>query len=256
MKLKDLNTMYVWTIILLTLLAFIGSLYKNMIPAGLITAVASSSIFDLLAKIILKKRIRVPYSALITGLIIGSVAQFNSQLYVIVLASALAIGSKYAMRLKKSHIFNPAAFGLFISLFLFSYGDEWWITESLNVYGLSIILTPILIIASYKALKLPTSLSFLFTVSILFTLVGLYPLSFSGAFFIGLFYSLPYYLAFIMVSEPKTSPYPIRQQICFGFLTGFLFIIFIAYSIPYPLLTPLLISNAIFSIYKIYSTRK
>ncbi len=247
---KMLNTMYGWAIILLLALAAMGS-YSRGIPIGLIAAVLTACLIDLGMKKLLKKSLKFPYSAFITGLIIGSVAQFNASFEVVILASVFAIASKYLIRLNKSHIFNPAAFGLFVSLLVLSSGDEWWAaTASLNI-GFTLLLSPILILACYKAGKLWVSLPYLAVMSFLVLVLGVIPLNPTT-----LLYSLPYYLAFIMVCEPRTSPYPRNQQISFGILAAVLFVGFSMLAIPYYFLTSLLATNLVFGLHGFWLSRK
>ena len=90
-----LNSMYGWVIVLLVVLAAIGSYIKQAIPLNLIVAVVVCSVLDLAIKKVLKKSFRFSASAFITGLIIGSVAQFQAPVWVILVASVIAIGNLF-----------------------------------------------------------------------------------------------------------------------------------------------------------------
>ena len=228
-----LNSMYGWVIVLLVVLAAIGSYIKQAIPLNLIVAVVVCSVLDLAIKKVLKKSFRFSASAFITGLIIGSVAQFQAPVWVILVASVIAIGSKYVIRIKKQHIFNPATLGLLIALLLFSSGDEWWSSISFNLGGYSILLTPLLIIPNYKALKLGVSLPFLLVTGVLFAATTYAPLTLSAGGAIDFLYTLPFFFAFIMVSEPKTSPYLLKEQVVFGVLVGALTFGLLLLSVKY-----------------------
>jgi len=246
-----LNSMYVWTIVLLLILAIIASLSRNAFPVSLVIAILSASVFDLLLKRLYKKPLRFPFSAAITGAIIGSIAPFTASPLIVILASLVAILSKFLIRIKGFNIFNPATLGLLVSLALFSLGDEWWVAVSYNFLGFSIILTPLLILANYKAMKLRTSLSFLLVISILYSLTGFVNVPYTSEGAISFLYSLPYYFAFIMVSEPKTSPYRSKEQIIFGISVAVLLFIFMYYSIPYSFFISLLLGNLGYALYRI-----
>ncbi len=247
--------MYGWAIILIIILAGTGSYIKNAVPVNLILAVVVCCVLDLAIKKALKKNLKFPASAFITGLIIGSVAQFAAPLWVVLIASVLAIGSKFVIRLKGQHIFNPATLGLLIAFLIFSSGDEWWSSVPFSVGGISILLTPLLILPNYKALKLGVSLPFLAAIGILFYATAYIPFvaSISGA--VDFLYALPYFFVFIMVSEPKTSPYDLKEQIVFGVLLGTLTFTLLFYSVQYYMLIALLIGNLGFVIYRNYLKR-
>lgn len=247
MKTK-LKSMYGWTLILLLFLSLFTSYYRQEFPTALIVAIVTASILDLAIKKILKKSLGFPYSAIITGIIIGSVAQFHVDLIIVVVASIIAIGSKFVIKIKGKHIFNPAVLGLLISFILFSSGDEWWVAVGYNFLGYTIILTPILILVNYKAMKLGVSLPFILITAILYFATFILPLNLEGA--INLFYTIPYYFVFIMVSEPKTSPHTLKQQIVFGVSVAVLSFVFMQYGILYYQLIALLIGNLGFSLYR------
>ena len=245
--------MYGWTLIILLFLSIFTSVYRQEFPLGLLVAVLVSCLLDLGIKKLLKKSLAFPYSAFITGLIIGSVAQFSAPLWVIVVASIVAIGSKHLIKIKKQHIFNPATLGLLVAFFIFSSGDEWWASIAYNFFGYSIILTPLLILANYRAGKLAVSIPFLVVIGALFVGSGLIPLS-SGAPTI--VYSLPFFFGFIMVSEPKTSPYQFKEQLAFGVGLAVLTFVFMFYSVLYYPFLALLIGNFGFAVYRVWKSKQ
>ena len=137
---KILNTlipsMYVWTIFLISLLAAVESYLYRQVPLNLLVSVAVAVAVDmLLKKFYLKIELKIPYSAIISGLIIGSVAPINSPLLLGAVAAIVAIASKIFIRINNAHIFNPATLGLLVSLFIFSQGDQWWIANGYNYLG-------------------------------------------------------------------------------------------------------------------------
>lgn len=248
------NSMYGWTIILLVFLSLVASYSKHSFPTNLAVAIIVSAALDILIKkLILKKRFKFPYSAIITGIIVGSIVQFSSSLWIVVTASIIAICSKFAIRLKGSHIFNPAALGLLVSLFIFSSGDEWWAAVNHNFYGVVIPLSAILILANYKAGKLGVSLSFLLVMAILSYSTEFIPMnSFTLKGVMNLIYSMQFYFAFVMVSEPKTSPYGLKQQIAFGVLAAILTFAFSFYNIKFALIIALLAGNLVYALHRSY----
>ena len=244
------NNMYVWTIAFLLSLAAVASYNIGDIPANLIIAIAAASVLDLAVKRFhLKAKPSFPYSAFISGIIIGSIAPFSASPLVVVLAAVIAILSKYTIKLKGDHVFNPATLGLAAALAVFGIGDEWWAATGFTAFGATILLAPLLIVPNYKALKLRVALPFLIITAILFFAsgdIGGYSLTAVA----NVFYALPYYLGFIMVSEPRTSPYQPKEQVAFGVLVALIHFAMQSFSFPYYHLVPLLAGNLIFSIYR------
>lgn len=73
-------------------------------------------------------RKRGPESALITGLLVALVLTplEPHRLYVVVAGAAFAILSKHLLRPFRQHVFNPAAFGIFLACLLFEVNPVWW----------------------------------------------------------------------------------------------------------------------------------
>ncbi len=249
-----LKSMYGWTILLLVFLSIVATYTKHAFPTNLVVAIIVSTALDILIKkLILKRSLGFPYSAFITGIIIGSIAQFSSPVWIVVIASIIGVCSKFVIRLNGSHIFNPATLGLLVSLFIFSSGDEWWAAVSYNVSGVVIPLSAILILANYKSGKLGVSLPFLLVMGILSYSTGFIPISsptLSGI--LNFIYGMPFYFGFIMVSEPRTSPYGFKQQAVFGILVAILTFVFSFYNLKFALFIVLLTGNLVYALHRSY----
>lgn len=84
-------------------------------------------------------------------------------------------------------------------------------------FAVSIMLVPLLLFANYKARKLWTSIPFLIATALLFYFTGLTSLNSLNIQDIFRFLEvLPWYFAFIIVSEPRTLPYAKNEQVVFG----------------------------------------
>jgi enediyne biosynthesis protein E5 len=246
--------MYKSTILLLILVIAVSSYYVHQFPYSVVIAAVACTIIELaIKKLHHKRKFAIPYTAIITGMIIGSVAPSNASILLLVLASAIAILSKFYIKLKHSNIFNPAALGLLISLVIFGVGDAWWGSTPIPVYGVLIAITPLLAICAYDAKRLYLGLSFAITTLIL-------PLALNR--FIGIhsiaaiwtaIISVNYFLAFVMASEPKTTPHKKHAQIVYGVGIGVLVSLLSFYRVPYALLIPLIIGNIIYTVYRIKS---
>jgi Na+-translocating ferredoxin:NAD+ oxidoreductase RnfD subunit len=164
---------------------------------------------------------RLPSSALLTGLIVGMILGPHEPFAVALIAGVLATDSKHLLRAGRSHVFNPAAFGLLVVYALFDTAQSWW--GALPEVPLAAI--PVLLVACYvvadRANKLPAALAFLGVYTALFT-----GLTFAGdAAHIGEVFRPPFlnaalFFAFFMVTDPPTSPVPFRHQLWFGALVA------------------------------------
>jgi hypothetical protein len=175
-----------------------------------LTAVLSSAFSDFLISKIFYKHTISPKSAIITGLIIGGILDFSASWLFLIIFSFLAILSKHILKFRKSHIFNPANFALFMAS-LFKVPLVWNIES--NIY--LIILAGLYLAYSFK--KFPQIIGFLFFFSPLFFFIGK----------INPFRIISWFFIFVMLIEPKTSGYGVLKGFVFGAIAGiFSFLIF------------------------------
>lgn len=145
-------------------------------------------------------------SVYISSLILALIISPNNYLYLF-LTAIIASASKYLLAINKKHIFNPVA----ISLVLIGYAS-WWIVTPMTV---PVILVGGLLIV-YK-LRKPEMLLAFFAVALLIPFLR-------GDSLRGLLlYSPLLFFAFVMLTEPLTSPTSKIWQIVYGLLIGILF---------------------------------
>ncbi len=176
------------------------------------SAIFIESIFNYLKE----KKFSVTESSAISGLIIGFVLASDNSGWIFVAASVLAIGSKYLIRFKNRHIFNPAAFGIFLSTAFFGASTQWKDTYAWYIlipFGIYFIakIRKIEILVSYfiVSLGLFTSQAFIQKTSLL-----------------NIFGYLSYFYIFIMLIEPKTTPVKPLTRVIFGAGVAVLLFIF------------------------------
>ncbi len=145
-------------------------------------------------------------SAVITGLIIGFVLANGQAWYVYAAASALAICSKYIIRINKKHLFNPAAFGILSVMLLLSATTQWK-----GTYQWSILL-PAGLYFTYRIRKMALLISY---AVVALTLWGIQALL-QHVNIIYIFGYLSYFFIFIMLIEPKTTPITRPGKMVFG----------------------------------------
>lgn len=236
-------------------------------PVNVVVAVLTPSFLDVaIKKFWLKRPFTMPLSAIITGLIVGTVS-VNAPIAGTFIAAVLAILSKFIIRWKSSHIFNPAVFGVVAVQLLnpAAHGGGSMVHGASQIVGsfgpggfaVNMWLVPLLLFANWRARKLWVAISFLIVSAALYhftTLATLNSVNIADIFkFLEL---LPYYFAFIIVSEPKTSPYIKKEQVVFGIGIAILsvlpLIIFGFYS-HVAALVALLLGNLIYAAYRVAS---
>ena len=229
---KYFHSMHYVAISVLTVVAVVESIGRGF-PMNVVVAVLTASVLDVamnkflaspMKRLWLKSAPAIPLSAIITGLIVGTVS-VNAPVLSTFIATVLAILSKFIIRWKGSHIFNPAVFGVVTVQVLNPaahgaavHGSS-QIMEGFGPGGLAVSmwLVPLLLFASFRARKLWVSIPFLIASALLFYFTGIANLTSLNSQSIFKFLEvLPYYFAFIIVSEPKTSPWVKKEQIIFA----------------------------------------
>ncbi len=203
---------------------------------------------DLVLKEMLARKRELPDSAFLTGVIVAMVISQTAPWYAVVLASMLAVASKFVLRAKQGHIFNPAALGLLVTAVFFSSEQSWW-------GGLGDV--PAILIAAVVAggaiiadrtNKWPSVLAFCATYFGLLTAAAFAgsqlsvadtfrePMSGAAVFF-----------AFFMLTDPPTTPARPRDQVWFAVLVALASVACLALApgAVYYLLVGLLVGNAV-----------
>lgn len=195
-----------------------GNLKPWFLPISI--SLLTTVIAELIICYFKNRKVILPSSAVISGLIVALVMAPGQKIIYYVFASLLAILSKHLIRIEKRQIFNPAAFGLLATAVIFPVTLSWWS----QVNNWFFFLGGIFIV--YKIKRLPVIISYLITMSIL---LGAYAILNKGSVFdylpvINLFF------VFIMLIEPKTSPLPTLQGGLFGGIVAvasFIFYLFL-----------------------------
>ena len=156
-------------------------------------------------------------SALILSLIIQPTRNFSDLLPLFALA-ILSQGSKYILAINKKHIFNPAAFALCVSPFLINLSPSWWIGNPYIV--IPTFLLGLLIVRKIQRWDLVLSFFATFSLMILFTSFLKNDLSFTRIVFSNF---LSIFFAFVMLTEPQTTPPKRTLRMLYGGLVGLIF---------------------------------
>ncbi len=158
-------------------------------------------------------------SALILALIITPIQSFND-LWFLGWSAVLAMASKYIIAINRKHIFNPVAFAIALTYFVLNQSASWWVGNAPMLPF--VLLGGILVVR--KIGRSDLVLSFLITTGVISLLASL----FGGGGLVGelqkiVLYSPLFFFAFIILTEPLTTPPTKKTRIIYGLLVGFLF---------------------------------
>ncbi|MFH1127883.1 MAG: RnfABCDGE type electron transport complex subunit D [Candidatus Omnitrophota bacterium] len=169
-------------------------------------AVISALVIESVILYFKTKTLQITESSIITGLIVGYVLSSDEAWWRFALASLLAILSKYLIRLQKKHIFNPAAFGIFLTLIIFGVSTQWQGTY------IWYILLPFGFYFGHKIRKIEILIGYAVVALASF---GIQAMLQKAALW-HIFGYLSYFFIFIMLIEPLTSPIKPMGKFIFG----------------------------------------
>jgi len=211
---KDPRVYMVGVLILFLTLTqlFLGfSQTREQIVASFLTCV----LLDFILIYVTTKELVVPMSGIVSGMSLSLLLDSGTRVLPFILCGALSICSKYIVKYKGKHFFNPTNFGVAIILLLgvgsITPGYQWgggttalWIALSMG--GMTMF--------RVKRFVLIFSFLFFFLCSA-FTLKLFFHESYSLAF--GLITGAPFQLfTFFMLPDPRTTPSSARGQIGFA----------------------------------------
>ncbi len=215
-------------LILLLLLAFFLSVANvfSFDPFALLVSISLILAVCWITNWVFSQVYRVPVNvesfyitSLILALIITPVQSFHD-FWFLGWAALLAMASKYILAFNGKHIFNPAALAVAITYFTLNQSASWWVGSTQMVAA--VVLGGLLVVR--KLGRFDMVLSFLFAA---FAAIGISDL-FTGADFFAsaqkvILYSPLLFFAFIILTEPLTTPPNRRLRIFYGLLVGVLF---------------------------------
>ncbi len=205
-----------WTLIVLPILGLVGGYnagYINVIGQVLVAIFVATGL-NMIIDYFLTKKIKISDSAIITGLIISTVAAPSTPLLLIAFLSVIAIISKYFIRAKNRTIFNPAAFSFLIGILFFHLQLGWW--ADYNHY-LTIIL------GSFLMVQYPGHWKMLFSFFITWVVlisVRAFVLNLPLIDELYLSVGISFFFMFFMLTDPKTIPLMADQFMTFGILVA------------------------------------
>jgi Na+-translocating ferredoxin:NAD+ oxidoreductase RnfD subunit len=234
------------TIILAILIAIAapGQGIRTLGP-GLVAALLAAGTVDLAILRVRKKTREFPSGAVLTAMIVAMVLRAQEPWWVVTVTSVAAVLSKYLVRSRYANVFNPAALAMILSFYVFHTGQSWWgaLTEVPPAAQLVLVVAGVFI--TDRINKMPLVLAFLGTYFLLFTATAYA----TDPRWIAEIFRPPdieavLFFAFIILTDPPTSPakYP-DQVICGALVAAVSYAFFEWAGVVYYLLAGVLAGN-------------
>jgi Na+-translocating ferredoxin:NAD+ oxidoreductase RnfD subunit len=205
-------------------------------------------IVDLLVGLFYQRKRFFSDGGIITGLIVAMVFSSFTPWYVVSITTAIGLMSKHVLKVRQKPVFNPAAFGLLVSSYLFASMQSWWGGMSLVSNWYLIVLVAAGIWVTWRVKKFPQVIAFLTSYALFCLILMLFKSTHDNAMFAleNPMLNSALFLAFFMLTDPPTSPAKWRHQVWFGCLVG---LVSVGVYMVYPaeltyLLIGLLVANA------------
>jgi len=210
-------------ILILLLLAAISAPGQGLraVGMGMAAAALAAGAVDVAILRMRKQAWEFPSGAVLTAMIVAMVLRAQEPWYVLALTSVAAVASKYLLRSKAANVFNPAALAIVGSFYVFHTGQSWWgATTELPPMGQLVLLAAGLFITD-RVNKMPLVLAFLGTYFLLFTITAYV----SDPRWVAEIYRAPdleavLFFAFIILTDPPTSPAKYPDQLVCGALVA------------------------------------
>lgn len=163
-----------------------------------------------------------PESSVITGLILALIIPPTLGLYGILFllaASGLAISSKYILAIGEKHIFNPAAIAVVLTALGPRQSASWWVGTA--------VMLPLVLIGGFVITRKIRREYMVVSFVIASTIATLVLTVISGGHISNSFHNMIlssplFYLGFVMLTEPYTSPTTKYKQIIYAAIVGIL----------------------------------
>jgi ferredoxin-NADP reductase/Na+-translocating ferredoxin:NAD+ oxidoreductase RnfD subunit len=158
-------------------------------------------------------------TSLILALIITPIQSYND-LWFLGWAAVLAVSSKYILSIRGKHPFNPVAFAVVVTYFVTNQSASWWVGSGQMLPF--VLVGGLLVVRKLRRFDLVAS----FMVAALVTVLGASIINGQDFFLAAqrlLLYSPYLFFAFVIITEPITTPPTHRLRIIYGALVGVLF---------------------------------
>jgi Na+-translocating ferredoxin:NAD+ oxidoreductase RnfD subunit len=187
---------------------------------NLLVALVTVGVLDGLCMRIESGSWRLPTSALLTALIVVFVLSASESALVVAWTCAFAIAAKRLVRIRREHVFNPAALALLWAPIAFGSGESWWGALGDMPWPWIAVLVVSGALLTERLNKFPLVLTFLAAYFGLFTAVSVVQPALVAEMFRAPFVQAALFLAFFMLTDPPTSPNQYPDQVWYGLLAA------------------------------------
>lgn len=215
------------------------------VAPGLLSAVLVAGVIDAVILRMRRGRWEFPDGAILTALLVAMVLSAQQPWHYAAVTSAVAVLSKYAIRSRATNVFNPAAFALVATFYVFDTGQSWWGALPNVAWWAQLALAIGGVFIAQRVNKLPLVLAFL----------GIYYALFTLAAFLGSTVQVAevfrtpdlqaaFFFAVFILTDPPTSPVKHSGQIlCAAIVAIVSFSVFQWIGAAYYLLAGVLVGN-------------
>jgi len=193
----------------------------SVVAPRLAAAMAAAGLVDAVILRARKKVWEFPSGAVLTTLIVAMVLRAQEPWYVTAVTPVFAILSKYVFRSRTANVFNPAALAIIVSFYVFHTGQSWWGALTDLPPAAKVLLIGAGIFIAARVNKMPLVLAFLGAYFVLFTVTAFVsnPLPVAEIFRTPDIEAVLYF-AFIILTDPPTSPAKYPDQIVCGVIVA------------------------------------
>jgi Na+-translocating ferredoxin:NAD+ oxidoreductase RnfD subunit len=231
-------------LVILTAIAAPGQGFRTAM-VGMTAAAIAAGLVDTLIIRFKKDAWGFPSGAVLTAMIVAMVLRAQEPWYVVTITSVTAVLSKYIFRSRSANVFNPAALAVIASFYVFHTGQSWWGALPDVFPVLKVVLLAAGVYITDRVNKMPLVLTFLGAYFLLFTVTSFVtsPLSVAEIFRTPDLEAALYF-AFIILTDPPTSPAKYPDQIVCGAIVAIVSYAFFQWAgVVYYLLAGVLAGN-------------
>lgn len=226
----------------------------NLSIAQILMSLLAAAVVEFSISFFRDHRIAWPASALLTGNSVALILRVPGTehgdwwsmrgWYIFAATSALAIASKYVIRWKGAHFFNPS--NLMLVVVFLALGESrvdpqilWWGPWSIGLAAGFVVILGGSIAVTHHVRQLRTSLAFWVPFALLMGVLAASGHAITTNWHVGPLAGWPYWVtlvlspevmvfAFFMITDPKASPVTDRGKVIFGFIIALLSAVFVA----------------------------
>ena len=234
-------------LVILALLVVIAADYEGwrVLAPGLGSAILCASAIDGLILRWRRGRWEFPDGAILSAMLVAMVLSAQQPWHYTAITASVAILSKYVFRSRAANVFNPAAFALVATFYVFNTGQSWWgALPSASPFAEAVVLLSGVFIVD-RVNKMPLVLAFLGTYYALFTATAFFgsPTAVAEVFRTPDAQAALFFAVFIL-TDPPTSPVRYPDQITYRVIVATVgYAVFVWVGAAYYLLAGVLIGN-------------